>query len=114
VSNHNVPELPAQIGWDDVRFGYQKDPRVEEGIVIKKSIIGEIADNKFFWVGVFGLDPRLTNLSDLDGMNNPQRSLIARLKDTSAVPSRSWAYTAGSKYSKFHSTKTLSLFFEVF
>jgi hypothetical protein len=100
LNNYNVSEVEAQFAWEDIHFGYQKAPGVGDGIAVNQSIIAQFTDGNFFWAGVFGLDPRPTNLSDLNEMNNPQTSVLDRLKKNSAIPSRSWAYTAGSKYGK--------------
>jgi hypothetical protein len=101
LRNYNIPTLEARFGWEDVHVGYPKAPEAGDGIGAYQSLIAQITNNAFFWVGVFGLDPRPTNLSGLGGMSNPQQSLFDRLKENSAIPSRSWAYTAGSKYCKF-------------
>jgi hypothetical protein len=101
LGNYGIREHYAQFGWDDVHFGYPKAAGGWDGPVANSNIIGEITNTTFFWVGVFGLDPRPTNLTDPDGTNNPQKSLLDRLKDNSAIPSSSWAYTAGSMYCKF-------------
>lgn len=50
-----------------------------------------------FWIGSLGLNPRLLNFTTLE---NGYPSLLASLQnatnDSSAIPSTSWAYTAGS------------------
>ena len=50
-----------------------------------------------FYVGLLGLGIRGANLSDY---NNPLSSPLSALKSQNKVPSLSWAYTAGAKYSE--------------
>ena len=63
---------------------------------LKSQAIAGIA-TKDFYVGLWGLGPRPTNLTSL---NNPHPSLMTNLKENGLVPSISYGYTAGAQYRK--------------
>ena len=63
---------------------------------LKSQMIAGIA-TKDFYIGLWGLGPRPTNLTSL---NNPQPSLMSNLKESGLVPSISYGYTAGAQYRK--------------
>jgi hypothetical protein len=50
-----------------------------------------------FFMGLFGVTPRPTNFSNF---NSPQASIMQTLQNKSLIPSLSWSYTAGARYSK--------------
>ncbi len=96
----------GDFGFDTVALGWQGSgvPREEH------QVVATIADPKY-WLGVFGLDPNPTNFSNF---NSPQTSYLQSLKNHGAIPSISWAYTAGAPYRQFFSThRFLVIFFSL-
>ncbi|KAF2140925.1 uncharacterized protein K452DRAFT_288326 [Aplosporella prunicola CBS 121167] len=78
----------GHFGFDTVGLGWpSEDLPSLEGMVV-----GGIADKTLGYEGVFGLDPKPSNFSDL---NNPQPSILHTLRNQTYIPSTSWAYTAG-------------------
>lgn len=77
-------------GLDTVQLGNstQRGPRLEH------QVVAGIVD-KDFWLGIFGLGPKPANFSDL---NDPQPSYMRTLVDQKLIPSLSYGYTAGAKY----------------
>ena len=63
---------------------------------VKDQVVVGIA-SKDFYIGLWGVGPRPTNLTNLD---NPYPSLMTTLKQTGQVPSISYGYTAGARYRK--------------
>ena len=57
-------------------------------------LVGEVA-NEQIYMGLFGLNPRSSNLSDYD---DPVPSYLTNLKNASLIPSISWGFTAGNRY----------------
>jgi hypothetical protein len=97
VGNYGMDNLSLDFGYETITLGYQKS-----GIqpVVPHTLISQMASWDFSMVGLFGLDPRPTNLSDHTAMNGPQTSYIQKLKDNNTIPSLSYGYTAGAKYRK--------------
>ncbi|MCJ1398281.1 hypothetical protein MMC11_001478 [Xylographa trunciseda] len=82
----------ASYGLDDLGLGWQGGglPTLHN-----QTIAGTTATD--FWVGIFGISPYPTNLSDF----NPHDSIpsyLQTLKTTNVVPSLSWGYTGGAQY----------------
>ena len=66
------------------------------GPVLDSQVVVGIETNRYR-IGMFGLNPQPTNLSSF---SNPYPSFLASLKAQNLIPSLSWAYTAGARYSK--------------
>jgi hypothetical protein len=99
-SGFGFPFYPVQMGWDDITFGFHvKSGRASS---TPSTLIGEMAMWNYTWLGLLGLDPKPTNLSRtrVAGMMEPLPSMIERLVSSGIIPSRSWAYTAGSRWCK--------------
>lgn len=62
--------------------------------VLDQQLLGGIA-SKDLYMGVIGLNPASTNLTDY---NNPIQSYMSTLKSQNKTPSLSYAYTAGNQY----------------
>ncbi|CAD0094657.1 unnamed protein product [Aureobasidium mustum] len=79
----------ASYGFDSLSLG------LNSGLEpIPHTLLAGLVNNKY-WVGSLGLSPfpfNFTNFVD------PQRSLLSMLFNRSAIPSLSWAYTAGAYY----------------
>ncbi|KAF2806460.1 acid protease [Mytilinidion resinicola] len=82
----------GDFGFDTVTLGWQGSG----GPTVEHSIVAGLGDTTMTWLGVLGLNPRPTNFSTF--VNNPQVSLVQSLKNQEAIPSVSWAYTAGAQY----------------
>ena len=50
-----------------------------------------------YYTGVFGLNQQPTNFTNV---TDPRASFLTSLKTQNHIPSLSWAYTAGAKYSR--------------
>jgi hypothetical protein len=97
-SGFSFPSYPVQMGWDDITFGYHvKSGRASS---TPRTLIGEMAMWNYTSLGLLGLDLKPTNLSSMHSMNAPLPSMIERLVSSGTIPSRSWAYTAGSRWRK--------------
>ncbi|GME26020.1 acid protease [Neofusicoccum parvum] len=81
--------ISGQFGFDAVGLGYRG-----EGGTVDHQVVASIGRPEW-WFGVLPLNPRPTNLSDID---NPQNSLLQSLKNGHNISSLSWGYTAGAKY----------------
>jgi hypothetical protein len=89
----------GQVGWDSVELDYpQKGNDIKNPNKVDHLTLVEITEWNYTWVGMFGLDVRPSNLSDLGGMKAPQDTLLRKLKQENLIPSLSWAYTAGSRW----------------
>ncbi|KAL9119793.1 MAG: hypothetical protein Q9187_003656, partial [Circinaria calcarea] len=83
---YNVSGL---YGHDKLALGFSGAAPLES------QMIAGIADEYYYYVGMFGLGQQPTNLSDY---KNPQPSFLATLKTRNMIPSLSWSYTAGAHY----------------
>jgi hypothetical protein len=70
------------------------------GPIVQNVTVGAFAVYSYY-LGLFGLNPKSTNLTDL---TDPIPSWMTRLHDESKIPSLSWGYTAGMPYGKWPST----------
>lgn len=95
IRKFRTEELEGQLGMEDIRFGYQQNG-IETSPTANQTLIVELADQKLTWMGMLGLDSSGVNLSDFFPFEAPTKSWISQLKDASVIPSKSWAYTAGS------------------
>lgn len=92
--------LEAKIGYpDDALYG--KDTvglmiQNSGGVSLQNQTVGAVRKLPFF-VGFFGLSPKASNFTDYD---RPRRSYLTTLKDEQHIPSLSYAYNAGTYYSK--------------
>ena len=77
-------------GYDTVALGWQGS----NGPSLDQQIVAGIATPEFYY-GIFGLDPRPTNLTNF---NDPVPSYMSNLKNQNLIPSLSWGYTAGNQY----------------
>jgi hypothetical protein len=82
----------GEFGFDRVGLGWQGSG----GPVLNHQVVAGIATQDFF-MGLFGVTPRPTNFSNF---NSPQASIMQTLQNKSLIPSLSWSYTAGARYSK--------------
>lgn len=79
------------VGFDTATTGWQgSGAEVTE----EHTVMWNMADPRY-WIGVFGLNPRPTNLTDF---NNPQTSFIQKTFNDKKIPSVSYGYTAGNQY----------------
>ena len=69
------------------------------GPTLDSQVVVGIETNRYR-VGMFGLNQQPTNLSSYF---NSYPSFLASLKAQNVIPSLSWAYTAGARYSKSQS-----------
>ena len=82
----------GNFGWDNVVLGL---PGSQGGnIVLSDQLVAGIVSQDFFLAN-WGIRPHETNLTD---MNHRYPSVLANLKNSSRIPSRSWGYTAGAYY----------------
>ncbi|KAL9617376.1 MAG: hypothetical protein Q9160_007826 [Pyrenula sp. 1 TL-2023] len=93
-------EFEQNLGYfDNGIFGFDT---VSMGLVgtgaptLDNQVLAGIA-SKDFYLGLWGLGPRPTNLTVL---NNPYPSLMTNLKERNQIPSISYGYTAGAQYRK--------------
>ena len=82
----------ALYGFDSV--GLQVDQ--SGGLELDHQIVAGIA-TKDFYLGLFGLAPEPTNFSTT--FSEPKQSFMVTLKEAKKIPSLSYGYTAGAKYS---------------
>ena len=66
------------------------------GPMLDSQVVVGIETNRYR-IGMFGLNQQPTNLSSF---SDPYPSFLASLKAQNLIPSLSWAYTAGARYSK--------------
>lgn len=83
----------GDFGIDTLSLGLRGTalPTVE-----KQMIAGVVT--KDFYLGVWGVGPRPTNLTTLE---NPYPSLMTSLREQKLVPSISYGYTAGARYRRY-------------
>lgn len=79
-------------GFDRVGLDWQGSG----GPILDHQVVAGIATQDFY-LGLFGLTPRPTNFTDF---NDPQPSFMQSLQNRSLIPSLSWSYTAGARYSE--------------
>lgn len=95
VNAYGYDNLAVDFGWDTVMLGYPG-----AGIPpVKHQLIGQLWDYGYTSVGLLGLDPKPTNFTDMMSMSGGQPSLLQTLKDNKTIPSLSYGYHAGAKYS---------------
>ncbi len=77
-------------GRDTVALGWQGNggPSLDQQTVVSIT-------TKEFYLGIFGLDPRPSNLTN---SRRPVPSYMMNLFDQSMIPSITWGYTAGNRY----------------
>jgi hypothetical protein len=76
----------AQYGYDNVSLGDPSSSLPSLG----NTTVGIIASVDF-WLGLFGMSPRVTNFSSFSA-----ESFFAALRSDAWIASQTWAYTAGS------------------
>ncbi|KAK3686865.1 hypothetical protein LTR37_019380 [Vermiconidia calcicola] len=79
------------VGYDVATLGWQGSGAE---MTNEHSIIWNMADSNY-WIGVFGMNPRPTNLTDF---SSPQTSFMQSLFHSKNIPSVSYGYTAGNRY----------------
>ena len=85
----------ADVGFDDIAFGYQTvDGRASSSA---QAVVGVIKSWDYSWLGMVGIGNYTVYFSTVKEKNE-QKSLLAHLFEAGTIPSRSWAYFAGSKY----------------
>ncbi|PGH26421.1 hypothetical protein AJ80_01919 [Polytolypa hystricis UAMH7299] len=82
--------VPGNFGLDRVGLGIVDNPDLE----FPNQTIGGIIAEEFYF-GSLGLSIQPTNFSTF---TDPKSSFITSLRDDGAIPSLSWAYTAGAEY----------------
>jgi hypothetical protein len=81
------------FGWDSVGLGALG----EEGPRLNSTIIGTLVSANF-WMGHIGLHPKPTNFSAFE---DPVTSFMTGLFEQKSIPSLSFGYTAGARYSTY-------------
>ncbi|KAK5170470.1 uncharacterized protein LTR77_005058 [Saxophila tyrrhenica] len=79
------------VGFDVATLGWQGSGAE---VTDQHATVWNMADPRY-WIGVFGMNPRPTNLSDF---NDPQTSFMQKLFESKKIPSVSYGYTAGNQY----------------
>jgi hypothetical protein len=103
-SGFGFTSVPNELGWDDITFEYQ----IASGraSVTRSTIIAEMNIPNYTWLGSLGLNAKPRYLVGNRGVDTKSKlpRLIDRLVDSGTAPSRSWAYTSGSRWCKrcFH------------
>ncbi|KAH6618750.1 aspartic peptidase domain-containing protein [Boeremia exigua] len=83
------------FGYDHVALGPAADTNSDGNVIaIDRQVVAAIADMDYF-MGVLPLGQAESSFSSL---SEPQESLIWNLRNSSRIPSLSYAYTAGAKY----------------
>jgi hypothetical protein len=82
----------AILGFDDVTLGWKG----AGGPALKNQTVAGFATRDSY-LGLFGLASRASNFTN---MSNPIPSYMQNLRQSSRIPSLSWAYTAGNQYRK--------------
>ena len=82
----------GDYGFDTVELG----ELTRGSMKIEHQVVAGIVENDFY-LGIFGLGPKPANFS---GFNDPQPSFMRSLVNRNMIPSLSFGYTAGAKYSK--------------
>ncbi|MCJ1319993.1 hypothetical protein MMC15_005329 [Xylographa vitiligo] len=82
----------ASYGLDDLGLGWQGGglPTLHN-----QTIAGTTATD--FWVGLFGISPYPTNLTDFNPSDSTP-TYLQTLRTTNVIPSLSWGYTGGAQY----------------
>ena len=83
----------ADFGLDTVALGLSNSTG---GPYLDSSVVAAYETNDYY-IGMFGLNQQPTNFSTF---NNSYPSFLTALKSKNMIPSLSWAYTAGARYSK--------------
>ena len=91
VENPNITSY-GLFGNDTIGLGSQGNA----GPALQNQVIGGIAAEQL-WLGLFGVNPNPISFSS---SNPDQPSYIATLRQQNLIPSISYGYTAGNKYSK--------------
>ena len=84
----------ATYGLDTVALGFDNSMG---GPTLDSQVVSALANDDYY-VGVFGLGPQGTNISNF---TDPHPSFLMAMHNESLIPSLSWAYTAGAQYRKF-------------
>ncbi|KAF2873536.1 aspartic peptidase domain-containing protein [Massariosphaeria phaeospora] len=80
----------GNFGYDTVGLGLPG----EEGPTVKNVVVGTLITENF-WLGHFGVNPKLTNFS---AFKDPAPSYMTKLFEQKDIPSLSFGYTAGARY----------------
>lgn len=80
----------AAYGYDNITLAGNG----ENGLTIKNGTVAGVALD-LFYLGLFGLNPKGTNFTDL---NDPFPSAMTQLKTNRKIPSVSFGFTAGAYY----------------
>lgn len=83
----------GDYGLDSLALGLSN---TTGGPTLDSQVVVGIETNRYR-VGMFGLNQQPTNLSSY---SNSYPSFLGSLKTQNLIPSLSWAYTAGARYSK--------------
>ncbi len=86
-------DLTATYGTDTVALGFTN--ATGEPVLQSQLVAG--FETPQYYTGLFGLGHQPTNLTTF---TDSYQSFLTILKATNLIPSLSWAYTAGAKYSK--------------
>lgn len=83
------------FGYDQVALGSAADASANSNIPsLDRQVVAAVADMDYY-MGVLPLGQADSSFSSL---SEPQKSLMWNLRNTSRIPSLSYAYTAGAKY----------------
>ena len=83
----------ADFGLDTVGLGLSNSTG---GPYLDSAVVAAYANDDYY-IGMFGLNQQPTNLSTF---SNSYPSFLTTLKSRNLIPSLSWAYTAGARYSQ--------------
>lgn len=82
---------PAMYGYDRVALGSASD---STSLSLEKQVVGGVADTNYF----LGQLPLGVPESSFSSLSKPIDSFLYQLRNSSKIPSLSFAYTAGAKY----------------
>jgi hypothetical protein len=95
--NYDQGDFVAALGFEELRFGLP----VNGNIGMTHMNVFSFYDFYESWVGLLGIEPKPSLISETGGMKNPQPNLVQVLKDSNQIPSQSWSYTAGAKFREY-------------
>ena len=94
-------DAPASYGLDTVALGLSN---ATGGPTLRGQVVASLETYNFY-TGLFGLGNQPSNFTASNDPRNftdttPYTSFLTTMKNQSLIPSLSWAYTAGAKYSE--------------
>lgn len=83
----------GDFGFDTVGLGLQPS----SGPTLENQVVAGFLNNLDYYLGIFGVAPWPTNLTNF---SSPEPSFMTTLRSKNLIPSLTYSYTAGAKYSK--------------